>query len=139
MRRAVGLGAPPARSDADSGALGALAAAASAAKGGDSEDEKPTVDERSRRVVRIANSRSLGMEREELRRATAAGGEDRSASLYGAGDDDPPGGAVGANPLEGGLTREGDSFYGALALPSVSRGIIETRVSALIAALPMLC
>lgn len=31
--------------------------------------------------------------------------------------------------LEGGLSREGDSWYGALALPSVSRGVIETEVS----------
>lgn len=42
-----------------------------------------------------------------------------------------PGSAIetSGNPLEGGLTTEGDAFFGALALPSVSRGAVETEIN----------
>lgn len=68
---------------------------------------------------------SVDMEREELRKGSTVNDESGQAGLYAgaAGDVMPEG-----NSLEGGLTREGDSFYGALALPSVSRGVIETQI-----------
>lgn len=75
--------------------------------------------------VRMARMDEVEMEREELRAGSALNDETGQAGLYGgtAGEVLPE-----SNSLEGGLTREGDSFYGALALPSVSRGVIETQI-----------
>lgn len=75
--------------------------------------------------ARMARMGSLDLEREELRTGSTINDEAGQSGLYGgaAGDVLPEG-----NSLEGGLTREGDSFYGALALPSVSRGVIETQI-----------
>lgn len=75
--------------------------------------------------VRLARMGEVEMEREELRAGSALNDETGQAGLYGgsAGEVLPE-----TNSLEGGLTREGDSFYGALALPSVSRGVIETQI-----------
>lgn len=63
------------------------------------------------------------IEREELR--SSFPDDMTQHDVYGAREEM----SVVHNTLEGGLTREGDSFYGALALPSVSRGTIETQVS----------
>lgn len=68
-----------------------------------------------------------GMEREELfhaERRTEGIEEDEDGRKV-------PGSAVetNGNSLEGGLTTEGDAFFGALALPSVSRGAVETEIN----------
>ncbi|PWN30843.1 hypothetical protein BDZ90DRAFT_248479 [Jaminaea rosea] len=68
-----------------------------------------------------------GMEREELfhaERRTEGIDEDEDGRRV-------PGSALerNGNPLEGGLTTEGDAFFGALALPSVSRGAVETEIN----------
>jgi len=80
----------------------------------------------ARKKQRREDNSFLGMEREELISAENRAGREASG-LTGAitrisrGNEGPS--------LEGGLSREGDSWYGALALPSVSRGVIETEVS----------
>ncbi|CEH11808.1 transcription factor [Ceraceosorus bombacis] len=95
-----------------------------------------------RRVRLRPPASSRDLEREELhsRSGGGGGGADGSSvngSAYTGGLAASNGAApsssndeetVGVNALEGGLTREGDSFYGALALPSVSRGVIETSI-----------
>ncbi|CAO1628635.1 unnamed protein product [Sympodiomycopsis kandeliae] len=69
-----------------------------------------------------------GLEREELfhaERRTEGIDEDEDGKRV-------PGHSIlegGGNPLEGGLTTEGDAFFGALALPSVSRGAVETEIN----------
>jgi hypothetical protein len=71
-------------------------------------------------------SNVMDLEREELRKVGLMSEEPGHTGVYGGTGEDM---LAGNNSLEGGLTREGDSFYGALALPSVSRGTIETEVS----------
>lgn len=85
------------------------------------EDLKPT------KKTRLRPPSLRGIEREELfhaERRTEGIDEDYDGRKV-------PGTAVesGSNPLEGGLTTEGDAFFGALALPSVSRGAVETEIN----------
>lgn len=68
---------------------------------------------------------ALDLEREELRKGSLLSDDPGHANAYGGSGEDM---MAANNSLEGGLTREGDSFYGALALPSVSRGTIETEI-----------
>ena len=68
----------------------------------------------------------IDIEREELRKGSLLSEDPGHSGAYGGAGEDM---LAANNSLEGGLTREGDSFYGALALPSVSRGVIETQVS----------
>lgn len=82
-----------------------------------------------RRIIRPSTAR--GIEREELfnseaQAIAASKGEviDSTNSKQNAPRYD-----LGGNPLEGGLARDGDSWFGALALPSVSRGVIETEIN----------
>ncbi|PWN34350.1 uncharacterized protein FA14DRAFT_161772 [Meira miltonrushii] len=107
----------------EAAASAAAAHAASPSESGDRGNHKanPRPDKR----VRLARMGEVEMEREELRAGSALNDETGQAGLYGgsAGEVLPE-----TNSLEGGLTREGDSFYGALALPSVSRGVIETQI-----------
>ncbi|CAO1626083.1 unnamed protein product [Parajaminaea phylloscopi] len=78
-------------------------------------------------LKRLRPPSTRGMEREELfhaERRTEGIDEDEDGRKV-------PGSAVetNGNPLEGGLTTEGDAFFGALALPSVSRGALETEIN----------
>lgn len=82
-----------------------------------------------RRIIRPSTAR--GIEREELYNSeaqaiAASKGEviDSTSSKANSVRYD-----LGGNPLEGGLARDGDSWFGALALPSVSRGVIETEIN----------
>lgn len=82
-----------------------------------------------RRIIRPSTAR--GIEREELfnseaQAIAASKGEviDSTAQKSSTARYD-----LGGNPLEGGLARDGDSWFGALALPSVSRGVIETEIN----------
>lgn len=75
---------------------------------------------------RAINAGLIDLEREELRKGSVLNDDSSQAGLYGGAPADFMSDA--GNSLEGGLTREGDSFYGALALPSVSRGVIETQI-----------
>lgn len=77
--------------------------------------------------TRLRPPSTRGIEREELfhaERRTEGIDEDEDGRKV-------PGAAVEGkgNPLEGGLTTEGDAFFGALALPSVSRGALETEIN----------
>ncbi|MCO5585337.1 hypothetical protein L7F22_039270 [Adiantum nelumboides] len=114
------------------GALKVLGEAAEAAAAAHAASPSDTGDKSSGKAsgrpdkrVRLARVGEVEMEREELRAGSALNDETGQAGLYGgsAGEVLPE-----TNSLEGGLTREGDSFYGALALPSVSRGVIETQI-----------
>ncbi|EST05122.1 hypothetical protein PSEUBRA_005381 [Kalmanozyma brasiliensis GHG001] len=82
-----------------------------------------------RRIMRPSTAR--GIEREELfnseAQAIAASKGEVVDSTNGKGS--APRYDLGGNPLEGGLARDGDSWFGALALPSVSRGVIETEIN----------
>lgn len=82
-----------------------------------------------RRIIRPSTAR--GIEREELfnseaQAIAASKGEviDSTTQKSSSARYD-----LGGNPLEGGLARDGDSWFGALALPSVSRGVIETEIN----------
>ncbi|SPO24611.1 uncharacterized protein UTRI_03880 [Ustilago trichophora] len=81
-----------------------------------------------RRIIRPSTAR--GIEREELfnseaQAIAASKGEVIDSTKLNNG----PRYDLGGNPLEGGLARDGDSWFGALALPSVSRGVIETEIN----------
>ncbi|UZJ52091.1 hypothetical protein CBS101457_001411 [Exobasidium rhododendri] len=67
----------------------------------------------------------IDLEREELRKGSLLSVDPGHTTAYGGAGEEM---LAANNTLEGGLTREGDSFYGALALPSVSRGTIETQI-----------
>lgn len=76
---------------------------------------------------RLRPASTRGIEREELfhaERRTEGIDEDEDGRKV-------PGSSLEAsgNPLEGGLTTEGDAFFGALALPSVSRSALETEIN----------
>lgn len=82
-----------------------------------------------RRIIRPSTAR--GIEREELfnseaQAIAASKGEVVDSTISKA---NVPRYDLGGNPLEGGLARDGDSWFGALALPSVSRGVIETEIN----------
>ncbi len=82
-----------------------------------------------RRIIRPSTAR--GIEREELfnseqQALTASKGEVVDSTDFKI---NAPRYELGGNPLEGGLARDGDSWFGALALPSVSRGVIETEIN----------
>ncbi|TKY89321.1 hypothetical protein EX895_001852 [Sporisorium graminicola] len=82
-----------------------------------------------RRIIRPSTAR--GIEREELfnseaQAIAASKGEVIDSTNSKA---NVPRYDLGGNPLEGGLARDGDSWFGALALPSVSRGVIETEIN----------
>lgn len=68
---------------------------------------------------------AIDLEREELRKVGLLSDDPGHTSAYGGAGEEM---MATNNSLDGGLTREGDSFYGALALPSVSRGTIETEI-----------
>lgn len=111
----------------EGGAAGATSAAAASslvpAIAGAEDDD----DDKGPHSKRLRPPSTRGMEREELFHA------ERSAE--GIDEDEEgrrvPGSAIerNGNPLEGGLTTEGDAFFGALALPSVSRGAVETEIN----------
>ncbi|KAJ1026745.1 hypothetical protein NDA16_002042 [Ustilago loliicola] len=81
-----------------------------------------------RRIIRPSTAR--GIEREELfnseaQAIVASKGEIVDSTKQA----NVPRYDLGGNPLEGGLARDGDSWFGALALPSVSRSVIETEIN----------
>ncbi|PWN88374.1 hypothetical protein FA10DRAFT_280916 [Acaromyces ingoldii] len=105
-------------------ANGASAAAANAVKDEAMQLSDSEGDAKAKRA-RIRRNERIDIERDELRAQGSLQDEVGQAGLYGGSSEDVEN---LNNPLEGGLTREGDSFYGALALPSVSRGVIETKI-----------
>ncbi|EPQ30334.1 uncharacterized protein PFL1_01860 [Pseudozyma flocculosa PF-1] len=86
---------------------------------------------KKRRLIRPDTVR--GMEREELYNSEAqAIAAVKGETIDSSSNQRPSSGRrydEGGNPLEGGLARDGDSWFGALALPSVSRGVIETEIN----------
>lgn len=91
---------------------------------GDDEVEQDIAIKRPKKTRVL--STAIDLEREELRKVGIISDDPGHTGAYGGAAEELLG---DNNSLEGGLTREGDSFYGALALPSVSRGTIETEVS----------
>ncbi|PWN24038.1 hypothetical protein BCV69DRAFT_265484 [Microstroma glucosiphilum] len=106
------------------GAKGEAASLANSLKvADDDEDDEETTKE----SFRLRPPSMRGIEREELfhaERRTEGIDEDEDGRKV-------PGSAVESrrNPLEGGLSIEGDSYFGGLALPSVSRGAVETEIN----------
>ncbi|CDW97787.1 hypothetical protein [Sporisorium scitamineum] len=82
-----------------------------------------------RRIIRPSTAR--GIEREELFNSEAQAIAASKGEVIDSTNSKPnaPRYDLGGNPLEGGLARDGDSWFGALALPSVSRGVIETEIN----------
>ncbi|SNX83882.1 uncharacterized protein MEPE_02590 [Melanopsichium pennsylvanicum] len=81
-----------------------------------------------RRIIRPSTAR--GIEREELFNSEAqAIAASKGEVIDSTKQNNGPRYDLGGNPLEGGLARDGDSWFGALALPSVSRGVIETEIN----------
>ena len=81
-----------------------------------------------RRIIRPSTAR--GIEREELFNSEAqAIAASKGEIVDSTKQANIPRYDLGGNPLEGGLARDGDSWFGALALPSVSRGVIETEIN----------
>ncbi|PWN52389.1 hypothetical protein IE53DRAFT_367260 [Violaceomyces palustris] len=85
-----------------------------------------------RRTLHPASLR--GMEREELYNSEAQANIAIKGETIDSAAKEPKSSSgirydEGGNPLEGGLARDGDSWFGALALPSVSRGVIETEIN----------
>lgn len=106
-------------------ANGASAAAAANAVKDEAMQLSDSEGDAKAKRARIRRNERIDIERDELRAQGSLQDEVGQAGLYGGSSEDVEN---LNNPLEGGLTREGDSFYGALALPSVSRGVIETKV-----------
>ncbi|KAN0064768.1 hypothetical protein ACQY0O_001825 [Thecaphora frezii] len=100
------------------------------AAGGAGTQTKPR-SKKKRRIIRPGTAR--GMEREELYNSEAQAIAAIKGETIDSSANQKSGSGVrydeGGNPLEGGLARDGDSWYGALALPSVSRGVIETEIN----------
>ena len=85
---------------------------------------------KKRRLIRPDTAR--GMEREELYNSEAHAIAAVKGEIVDSSSNQRSSGVrydEGGNPLEGGLARDGDSWFGALALPSVSRGVIETEIN----------
>ncbi|PWY99567.1 hypothetical protein BCV70DRAFT_201137 [Testicularia cyperi] len=83
-----------------------------------------------RRIIRPSTAR--GIEREELFNSEAQAIAASKGEVIDSSNSKAPNNVrydLGGNPLEGGLARDGDSWFGALALPSVSRGVIETEIN----------
>ena len=101
---------------------------------GDDEVEQDIAIKRPKKTRVL--STAIDLEREELRKVGIISDDPGHTGAYGGAAEELLG---DNNSLEGGLTREGDSFYGALALPSVSRGTIETEVSRISLRLDIWC
>lgn len=92
--------------------------------------DQPSAAQQSGGVARpqfMQGQGHFGMEREELRRA-----EQRWAKAERDGEtQEHDAGAAAApnNPLEGGLSNEGTTWFGALALPSISHGLLQAEVN----------